>query len=185
MKIKIICLLLVLFWGSSQLDLAQGMEDYPLKFSGYYKLTPSEICEVLDLIILMQHAQEKVSKGIPPSEISLFEGTLPPTNLKIPFKKTSPHDVYQMLSKAINLFFSQEEIPHKPPSVPKIVVPGDVFVLANIGYDFLGQLLTKKGVYKVGNLKALRHRYVSKLAPHHCLARATLIYENWKAIYQK
>ena len=143
----------------------QVSDQYQLRFKGYSKLTPTQICSVIDLVILMQSTQAKIASGKSPSELVMFEGVVPPEGLNMPSQKKTPEDVYQILAEALNLFFKNEGIDSQIPKTPDKVFPGDVFVVTSLAFDSLANYLEGKGVVKIGDMKLLRYRYTDRLSP--------------------
>ena len=143
----------------------QVSEHYQLRFKGYSNLKPTQVCSVIDLIILMQNAQARIASGESPSELVLFEGVIPPEALEMPTQVKTPGDVYQVLVKALNLFFQNEGIDSRIPRTPDRVFPGDVFVVTSLAFDSLANFLKGSGVVKIGDMKLLRYRYTDQLSP--------------------
>ncbi|MCZ6552267.1 MAG: hypothetical protein O7A67_00565, partial [SAR324 cluster bacterium] len=143
----------------------QDSDQYELRFEGYRNLEPTQVCSVIDLVILMQNTQAKIASGESSSRLVMFEGGVPPEGLKMPTQKKTPGDVYRVLVEALNLFFKHEGIRSQIPNTPERVVPGDVFVVTSLAFDSLANYLKGKGVVNIGNMKLLRYRYTDRLTP--------------------
>ena len=175
-------MILGIFWVAPAFG--QVSDQYELRFDGFSKLKPTQICSVIDLVIVMQGTHAKIGSGKAPSEQVMFEGVVPPEGLNKPTVKKSPKHVYQTMAKALDLFFKNEGIKAKIPQTPDRVYPGDVFVVTTLAFDSLFDFLQEKGVVKVGDRSLLRYRYPDRLSPSDCFARASTVLTNWENIYQ-
>ena len=183
MTVKTISLGIVisLLWVASALG--QVGSDYKLRFPGFNKVKPTQVGSVLDLVLLMQDAQAKLRKGAAPASIALFEGSVPPTGLKIAEGHVNPKTVYEVIADGLRVFFKNEKINLQIPKTQKKMFPGDVLVAAVLAYDSLGEFLVKKGVTRVGDVRLLRYRYTKRLGGPGVIARAQRILANWQKMY--
>lgn len=176
---------LVIFLSLGGIGFAQLKTDYEFQFPGWKQIKPTQLCSVMDLILVMQSTQAKLMAGSSPDSLALFEGEIPSPHLRPISTDATPKKVAQTIWYALNLFISASELPDSVPDFPdRKIYPADVLVYASQAFDMLGKHLQDQGVRKLGDFSLLRFRYVKRLQPHDCLQRANLILTNWQDIYR-
>ena len=153
------------------------------KFEGWKNITPTDVCSLIDMVIVMQNAHKKLDDGVEPSTIALFDGKVPPPDLVSVDGSPKPKRVAQTLVEALNVFNRKTGFDVDIPDLPdRKIYPADVLVYSSLAFDSLGAYLQREGVRQVGDFSLLRYRYTTRLRPKDCLRRASLVLENWKAI---
>lgn len=175
-------ILLSIFFSFILSAYGEGLKrEYKFKFDGWKYLKPTQICSLLDMVIILQNAQKKLEQGELPETIALFEGEIPSPDLKPAQGSAEPADVAKMMSEALTVFQLKTGTQFSIPPIPdRKLYPADVLVYASLAFDFLGKYLEGQGIRKIGDFSLLRYRYTTRLRPPDCLSRATLVLENWK-----